>query len=86
MPCSVPFAIKPAIDQELEHLESAGILQKVSTCTCNWVAPIVPVPKKDGKFRICVDYEVTVNPQLDIEQYLLSKPQDLFVSLSSWWS
>ena len=82
-PRSVPFAIKPsnpAIDQELEHLESAGILRKVSIC--DWAAPIVPVPKRDGKFRICEDYKVTVNPQLDIEQYPLPKPQDLFVSLA----
>ena len=53
-PRSVQFAIKPDIDQELECLESAGILKKVSTSV--WAAPIVPVPKRDGKFRICGDY------------------------------
>ena len=79
-PCSVPIAIKPAIDQELECLENAGILRKVSSS--DWAAPIVPVPKRDGKFRICGDYKVTVNPHLDIEQYPLPKPQDLFVSLA----
>ena len=43
-PRSKPFAIKPAIDQELERLESAGILQKVPTS--DRAAPIVPVPKE----------------------------------------
>ena len=48
----------------------------------DWTAPIVPVPKRDGKFRICEDYKVTFNPQLYIEQYPLPKPQDLFVFLA----
>ena len=40
------------------------------------------VPKKDGKFRICGDFKVTVNPVLNIEHYPLPKPQDLFASLA----
>ena len=45
-PHSVPFALKPAIEEELVRLESSGIVQRVSTS--DWAAPIVPVPKKDG--------------------------------------
>ena len=43
-PRSVPYAVKPAIDQELERLESSGVIHPVSTS--EWAAPIVPVPKK----------------------------------------
>ena len=58
-PRPVPFAIKDAISQELYHLEKQGIISSVSTS--QWAAPIVTVTKKDGRFRICGDYKVTVN-------------------------
>ncbi len=50
--------------------------------TSEWAAPIVPVPKKDGRIRICGDYKVTINRHLEVEQYPLPKPEDLFASLS----
>ncbi|TMS33249.1 hypothetical protein L596_001009 [Steinernema carpocapsae] len=40
--------------------------------------PLVIVPKKDGKVRVCADFKVTVNPQLAIDQYPLPKPDELF--------
>ena len=79
-PRSVPFAIKPAIEQELDRLEASGAMVKVMHS--DWAAPIVPVPKKDGKFRICGDYKVTINQALDVNQYPLPKPDDLFATLA----
>ena len=66
----VPFAIKEGIGTQLDELEAEGILVKVTHS--DWAAPIVAVPKQDGKFRICGDYKVTVNAALDIDQYPLS--------------
>ena len=55
-------------------------MQRVSHSDC--AVPIVAVPKKDGKFRICEDYKVTVNGALDVDQYPLPKPTDLFATLA----
>ena len=58
-PRPVPFAVKGAIDRELRCLEKAGIVEKV--LHSEWAAPVVVVPKGDGKIRLCGDFKVTVN-------------------------
>ena len=79
-PRSVPYATKQAVKDELDRLESSGILDKVSYS--EWAAPIVVVPKKDGKIRLCGDYKVTVNSALEVDQYPLPRPDDLFATLA----
>ena len=57
------------------------MIEKVSYS--EWVAPIVPVPKVDGKVRICGDYKVTtINPVLDVDCHPLPKPQELLATLA----
>ena len=76
-PRPVPYAIKEAVSQEISRLEEQGIISPVSYS--QWAAPIVIVPKKDGRFRLC---GVTVNQALDIEEYPLPTPEELFSTLS----
>ena len=76
----VPFALKQGIDRELDRLEGDGIITKVSHS--QWAAPVVPVPKGDGHIRLCGDYKVTINPVLEVDQYPLPKPDDMFATLA----
>jgi len=76
----VPFALREAVERELDRLEKAGIIEKVKYS--QWAAPVVPVPKGDGQLRLCGDYEVTINPALETEQYPLPKPDDIFATLA----
>ena len=63
-PRSVPFTIRGAVGSELDQLEQQGVL--VKTSSSDWAAPIVAVPKKEGKFQICGDYKVTINQALNV--------------------
>ena len=76
-PRPVPFAVKAAIDYELDQLEASDIVTH-----SDWAAPIVPVPKKNGRFRICGDYKVTINQAFEVDPYPLPKPEDLFATLA----
>lgn len=44
----------------------------------DWATYVVLV----GSVRHCGDYKVTINPALEVDQYPLSKPADVMVSLS----
>ena len=79
-PRAVPFALRDSIEAELACLDDTHIISKVSHS--DWAAPIVAVPKKDGKLRLCGDYKVTINPILEVDQYPLPKSDDLFATLS----
>ena len=48
------FPLMSKVALELDRLEQDGIIEKVKRHT-DWCAPMVPVIKKTGAVRICVD-------------------------------
>lgn len=46
--------MKDIVKQELQKLLDAGFIYLISNS--EWVSPLVIVSKKNGKWRICVDY------------------------------
>ena len=79
-PRPLPFSFREQVENEIDRLVEKGVLQK--TDYSDWAAPIVPVPKSDGSIRICGDYKMTSNPALQVDQYSLPCPNDLFKCLT----
>ena len=48
------LALKDIFKEELQKLLDAGFIYPISDS--EWVSPLVLVPKKNGKWRICVNY------------------------------
>jgi hypothetical protein len=79
-PRPIPFALKEKVEEDLTRLEKLGVLTPIQSS--EWAAPIVPVPKPNGSVRVCGDFKVTVNPWLDVDQYPLPRPEELFAALN----
>ncbi|XP_061735502.1 uncharacterized protein K02A2.6-like [Nerophis ophidion] len=76
----VPYALKEAVEREVERLESEKVISKIETS--EWAAPIVTVPKVDKTIRICGDYKVSVNQCIEEQTYPLPNTEDLFATLA----
>ena len=77
-PWPISFAVKDAVDRELDQLQQAGIVEKVTHS--DWAVPIVVVPKGDSQIRLSGDYKVTVNKSLKVDQYPLPRPDEPFAA------
>jgi hypothetical protein len=76
----VAYAIKPLIDDELERLQSAGIITPIDFS--EWTAPIVVVRKVNGRLRICADYSTGLNDALESHNYPLPTPEEIFSKIA----
>ncbi len=52
-PRQVPVGIRDEVEREIEKMLKSGVIVKSDA---EWVSPVVPVRKKDGSLRVCVDY------------------------------
>ncbi|XP_055909199.1 uncharacterized protein K02A2.6-like [Eupeodes corollae] len=60
--------------QEVERLVSEGIWKPIKFS--NWAAPVVVVPKSDGRVRICGDFKA-LNAQLEVEHALIPRVEEM---------
>ena len=51
---NIPLALRPKVQMELQHMESLGVISRVTEPT-PWCAAMVVVPRASGAVRICVD-------------------------------
>ena len=78
---SVPYAMRQKVDDELQRLQTEGIIEPVQFS--EWAAPIVPILKADkNSVRICGDYKLTVNRACKLDNYPIPRVEDLFATLS----
>lgn len=79
-PRKVPYALTERVNQEIDRLESLGILERVSFS--DWATPIVPIVESNGKdIRICGDYKVTVNKNIVPEHHPIPNIEEILSSM-----
>ncbi|XP_020632039.1 uncharacterized protein K02A2.6-like [Orbicella faveolata] len=77
----VPYALLQKVEEEKDRMEKLGVIKKVKWSA--WASPVVCVPKKDGRIRICGDLKVLVNQVLLDNPYPLPDTEDIFARLGS---
>ena len=79
-PRHVPLPLHPKVIEELNQMESMGIISKFDEPT-PWCAGMVVVPKKSGAIRICVDLK-PLNERVLREVHPLPKVDETLAQLS----
>ena len=51
----ITFGLRGKVDEKLDELLQADIIEEVLEGPSGWISPLVVVPKSDGDVRICVD-------------------------------
>ncbi|XP_037572338.1 uncharacterized protein K02A2.6-like [Dermacentor silvarum] len=78
----IPFSMRKPLEEELERLQSLGIIEKTEGPT-PWVSPIVAVPKPHDPehIRMCVDMRCA-NQAIQRERHVTPTVDDILVALN----
>lgn len=79
-PRRVPIPLLGKVREELERMESLGVISRVEEPT-EWCSGMVPVPSKNGSVRICVDL-TRLNEAVCREKYILPSVEQTLGSLA----
>lgn len=64
---TVPYALRDRVENELKALEREGAIERSENN--DWGSPAVLIEKPNGQIRICSDYKISVNKQLENIDY-----------------
>ncbi|XP_057305378.1 uncharacterized protein K02A2.6-like [Hydractinia symbiolongicarpus] len=76
----LPFHTRKKVEAELDRLLKLDIIEPVNGPT-SWVSPIVAVPKKNGKIRLCVDMR-RANTAIIREKHPIPKLEEILPLLN----
>lgn len=81
VPRRVPAARKKPLLDELCRMEKLGVIQKIEEPT-DWCSPIVVVPKKNERIRVCIDF-TRLNEAVRREYHPLPTTEETLSELGS---
>ena len=83
-PRRLPLTKRDDVDREIQRLLDCGIIEASKS---PWASPIVPVTKKDGSTRLCIDYRALNNVTIK-DSYPLPRIDDSLDARrgSKWFS
>jgi len=63
-PYQLPYGMVDIVSKKIDDLVAKGKIEKVEFS--KWASPCLPVRKKDGSYRLCIDVKRTLNPNLEV--------------------
>lgn len=76
----VPYPLLNKVKAELERMEAAGIIEKITEPT-PWCSPLVVTMKKNNQVRLCIDLR-QLNRVVKRERYILPTIDDIMARLA----
>ncbi|KAE8737994.1 hypothetical protein FOCC_FOCC016536 [Frankliniella occidentalis] len=74
------FGLTDSINSILDQMVQQG--KAIHTRHAEWASPSFPVAKKDGSYRLVIDFKRSLNPQLRVDHYPIPSPEEIFSDLS----
>ena len=80
-PYRLPYAWRGQVEQELKDMLEQGIIEPSSS---DWASPLLPVGKKDGTLRLCVDYRrLNAISKMDAYPIIMPRVEDVINSVGT---
>ena len=72
--------MKEKVTEKLNDLVRNEVTEPINYS--EWASQVVIVPKPNNDIRSCAAFKVTINKHLEVDLFLITKPVDIFTSLT----